>query len=261
MPKGSKLVNYFLAKGRYTFTFTEVKELIGGSADSVRAVLRRLKVKNELAMPTNGFYVILTPEYQHLGCLPPLHFISDLMQYWNKPYYIGLLSAAELHGVAHQRPQITQVITEKNHRAVKCGKVRINFIAKKNTASMPTVSQNTPRGSILVSSQEVTAYDLIGYARHCGGLSHVSDVLNELADLTDMNKLLEITHLYPVPWVQRLGYLLKFLNKNDLIMKLSDWVAKNSKEYTPLSLSNSEVTGMRDVEWRVIINEDVEVES
>ena len=37
MPKGSKLVNHFLAKGRYTFTFTEVKELIGGSADSVRA--------------------------------------------------------------------------------------------------------------------------------------------------------------------------------------------------------------------------------
>ena len=33
--------------------------------------------------------------------------IDHLMQVWGEPYYVCLLSAAERHGAAHQRPQAT----------------------------------------------------------------------------------------------------------------------------------------------------------
>jgi hypothetical protein len=37
-------------------------------------------------------------------------------------YYAGLLSAAQLHGAAHQRPQEFQVFLAKNRRPIRCGR-------------------------------------------------------------------------------------------------------------------------------------------
>ncbi|MBY0264345.1 MAG: type IV toxin-antitoxin system AbiEi family antitoxin [Holosporales bacterium] len=38
--------------------------------------------------------------------MPADHLISFLMVYWKKPYYVGLLSAASLHGASHQALQV-----------------------------------------------------------------------------------------------------------------------------------------------------------
>ena len=46
-------------------------------------------------------------------------------------YYAGLLSAAQFHGAAHQRPQEFQVFLAKNRRSIQCGTVRVAFLARK----------------------------------------------------------------------------------------------------------------------------------
>ena len=53
--------------------------------------------KREIAMPYQGFYVIVPPGYRSLGCRPAEQFIPDLMNYLGEYYYVGLLSAAEYH--------------------------------------------------------------------------------------------------------------------------------------------------------------------
>ena len=50
---------------------------------------------------------------------------------------------------------------------------------------MPVQSFNTPRGTILVSTAEATAVDLVGYQHHAGGLDQVATVLSELAEHID----------------------------------------------------------------------------
>src|SRR5204862_425249 len=81
---------------------------LGTSLAAVQAALRRLKRRGEIADPYRGFHVIVPPEYRRLGCLPAEQFVPQLMRVLGETYYVALLSAAELHGAAHQRPQAFQ---------------------------------------------------------------------------------------------------------------------------------------------------------
>ncbi|MGD0075507.1 MAG: type IV toxin-antitoxin system AbiEi family antitoxin [Candidatus Binataceae bacterium] len=70
----------------------------------------------------------------------------------NLSYYAGLLSAAQYHGAVHQRPQEFQVFVARNRRPIRCGAVRVAFIARKRLADVPVQSFNMPRGTALVST-------------------------------------------------------------------------------------------------------------
>ena len=90
-------------------------------------------------------------------------FIDGLMNYLKEPYYVGLLSAAEIHGAAHQRPQIFQVMAARRRRTIKCGEVRIEFCVRRNLDKIPCAKHKVTTGYLRVSSPEATAFDLIGY--------------------------------------------------------------------------------------------------
>ncbi len=156
------------------------------------------------------------------------------MKRLNLPYYAGLLSAAQYHGAAHQRPQEFQVFLAKNRRPIQCGTVRVAFIARKRIKDVPVQSFNTPRGTVLVSSPEATALDLVGYAGHAGGLGQVATVLSELAERIDPEKLAAVARTAPVPWAQRLGYLLEHLGFAAKITALKEYVREHAKQSTVL---------------------------
>lgn len=61
-------------------------------------------------------------------------------------YYAGLLSAAQYYGAAHQRSQEFQIFVQKNRRPIRCGKVRVKFIAGQNINDVPVRTFNTSRG-------------------------------------------------------------------------------------------------------------------
>jgi len=188
-----------------------MQSALGVSAAAAKLALSRLAKQKVIASPARGFYVILPPEYRSLGCLPADQFIPVLMKRLDLPYYAGLLSAAQFHGAAHQRPQEFQVFLGKNRRSIQCGAVRVAFLARKRLAEVPVQNFDTPRGTILVSTPEATALDLVGYAHRAGGLSQVATVLSELAERIDPEKLAAAARTAPVAWAQRLGYLLEHL--------------------------------------------------
>jgi len=214
-------INTFLtnliAKGYCSFTFTQAKKALGVSDIATRAALRRLKQKGELACPLSNFYVIVSPEYRILGCRPADHFIHELMKFIGAPYYVGLLSAAQYHGAAHHRPQQFQVITNQKRRLITCGRIKIVFITKKNIEQIPTQSFNTSQGTIVVSTSEATATDMVTYLNRCSGLDNVLTVLIDLIKKMDADKLRRLaSNTDEVTWVQRLGYLLDLIKANHL---------------------------------------------
>jgi predicted transcriptional regulator of viral defense system len=90
------------AQGRYIITLEELKNEFTLSYPALKQNLYRLKLKKEVAQVRQGFYVIIPPEYSKQGTLPPYLFVDDLMKSLEKPYDVGLLSAASLfrHGRA-----------------------------------------------------------------------------------------------------------------------------------------------------------------
>ena len=258
MASAREYITDLAAKGRHNFTSEEARAALGGSLVAVRAALRRSSQRKEIASPHRGFYVILSPEYRSLGCLPAEQFVPNLMQFLHEHYYVALLSAAELHGAAHHRPQRFQVMLSKNSRPIGCGKVRVQFVARHDLAKTPVVEMNTPRGRMRVSSREATVLEVVGYAGQCGGLDNVASVLSELVETVEPSKLLEVARLCPIAWSQRLGYLLEVTNHSELGEALVDHVREHAKTIAPLVRAKSLDGAPRAARWKLAINERVE---
>ena len=159
------------------FTPTEAQTALGDGGFA----LSRLARQGAITSPARGFYSIIPPEYRSLGSLPADQFIPALMNHLSLSYYAGLLTAAQYHGAAHQRPQEFQVFLERKRLPITCGKVRVVFMVRKHLKGVPVQNLNTPRGFLVVSTPEATAFDLIGYEHQAGGLNQVATVLAELA--------------------------------------------------------------------------------
>jgi predicted transcriptional regulator of viral defense system len=182
------------------------------------------------------------------------------MEHLGEPYYVGLLSAAELHGAAHHRPQVFQAVVAGNRPAITCGKVRIRFVARRNAAEIPTIPFKTPRGLVKISTPEATAFDLVGYPGHSAGLDNVATVLAELAEKINADKLIKMAELSPIAWAQRLGYLLDLVGANDLTDGLAEYVGRKRPVPTPLARSIPFKGARKDARWLVMVNTMVEVE-
>jgi len=248
------------AGGRHHFSSEEARTSLGVSPAAAKLALGRLAKQGLVASPARGFYVIIPPEYQRLHCLPADQFIPALMEHLGLRYYAALLSAAQSHGAAHHRPQEFQVALAKNRRPIVCGAVRVSFIARKRIADVPVQSFNTPRGTILVSTAEATAVDLVGYEHHAGGLDQVATLLSELVEQIDPQRLVAAAHTAPVPWAQRLGYLLELVGSAEKAALLKRYVKEKARDVTPLLPAVPHEHAKRSEEWKLYLNAEVEPE-
>jgi len=246
------------AKGRACFTTQEAADALGESMLAARAALRRLKARRRIADPYRGFHVIVPPEYRVLGCRPADQFVPDLMAHLGEPFYVALLSAAAYHGSAHQAPMTFQVMVPTARRAIVCGDVRVDFVARHDMSATPVVQRNTPMGVLRVASAEATALELVGYPERCGYLDNVATVLSELAERLDAGFLAQEARRAPVAWVQRLGYLLARVGADDLAVGLEPVLAERTMFLVALAPWKSMVGAPRDARWSLAVNVDVE---
>ncbi len=256
----AQFVSGLAASGRHHFTTDEAVRATGGSVAAVRASLRRLKAKGEIADPHRSFHAIVPPEYRRLGCLPADQFVPQLMAHLGETYYVALLSAAELYGAAHQRPQSFQVMVKRARRPLRCGEVRVQFLARKDLERTPVVEKNTPRGRLRVASPEATALELVGYADQCGGLDNVASVVAELVESLDGDKLAAAARACPIAWAQRLGYLLDLGGHREVAEPLVPLVEENARVVAPLVRARPRARAQRIDRWKLAVNASVEAD-
>jgi len=246
------------------FSLDQVKKDFQDISESALSLaLSRLSGKNRIISIYKGFYLIVPPEYSSRGLLPPVNFIHDLMQYIGKPYYVGLLSAAALHGAAHQQPQEFFVVTTSKQLTTLKKGLKINYITKKTIPVKLLDKRKTETGFIYISNPELTAADLVYYDNRIGGLNRVTTVLHELAEVMKPGQITEefINNL-SVPAIQRLGYLLdKVLKKSRLADRLFNESRKQNKVFyrQPLKSGAKKIGFHTDDKWKVIINIDIEI--
>ncbi len=248
--------------GRHCFTVDEVIQGLEKPRATVCAALRRLVNKGHLALPHKGFYLIVPPKYWSFGCLPAEQFVPDLMRHLNISYYVGLLSAAQYYGAAHQKPQQFQVVTKKYLPPISCGRIYVVFVMNQGIIQVPTQQLNTETGYLTLSTPEATAIDLVQYPRRSGGINNIMTVLMELAESMGAAKLEEGLSKMRVEIVtkQRLGYCLDFLEEEEL----SDVIFKHLSTITlrtrPLVAGISTKKAKHNKKWELFINYNVETD-
>ncbi|HMP74585.1 MAG TPA: type IV toxin-antitoxin system AbiEi family antitoxin [Kiritimatiellia bacterium] len=223
---------------------------------AVEKALVRLAAKGRVRRIRKDFYVIIPVEYSTTGMIPYDWFIDDLMQSLGQSYYVGLQSAAALHGAAHQQIQQVQIVTPKQERSIECKGLSIRFFTKAGFDGTPLVSRKGHSGTFPVSSPEATALDLVRYARRLGGLDTVTTILTELAEAMEPGKLSsavraeeELSH------AQRLGWLLDHL-KQDRLAEAVHQALSARKSIARIRLDSSGPWGGHtgNNRWRVVAN-------
>ncbi len=260
-PNIRNFVSGLAAGGHYFFASHEARSAIGVSPAAAKLALNRLARQGSIVSPTRGYYVILPPEYQSLGCLPADQFIPALMKNLGQAYYAGLLSAAQYHGAAHHRPQEFQVFLAKNRRPIQYGSVRVASMARKRIADVAVQAFNTPRGPILVSIPEATAIDLVGYQHRVGGLDQVATILSELVEKINPGMLAVAAATAPILWTQRLGYLLEQIGADQKASALGVYVQKHARLAAMLLPAMPRADSRRDDRWNLYLNAEVEMET
>lgn len=258
----AEFVDSYQSSGKYTFLREEAITTLGLSKEAMKKAVERLIAKQRLAVPRRGFYVIVPLEYRQAGAPPPLWFIDNLMKFHGCSYYVGLLSAAAIHGAAHQQPQEFQIVAPIQLRQLNVGRARIRFFTKQQMKYTPTQEAKTETGFMRVSTPEATALDLVRYMESAGHLNHVATVLSELVSRLDAGKLIEAAKQEPeLAHVQRLGYLLDQVGADSsLSTQLAEWVAMKKPGPTALRADRPATRQPTDRKWKVRVNEKIEVD-
>lgn len=256
------LADWLLARGKHWITTAEVANLINIPVNQVRMATARSVNKKQLFSPTRGAYVPIPPEFRSWGVVPASHFIDALMKHLNHDYYVGYLSAAEVHGSAHQRPQVFQVLTPARLKDRSFGRVRIEFTYSTNLSRRPFVIVNTPTGEMKVSSPEVTVFDLVADPQNGGGLSNIATVIAELLDdgRVSNTALAEIAVLYSVAVRQRVGWMIDTVIPRaapEFDLSALAHTVRARTEPTPLDVAGRRA-GRLDDRWNILVNTVVE---
>lgn len=247
-----------------TFSIEDVRETGMYSSEQIlQNELYRLCSNKTIASVYRGFYVIIPVQNVLRGSVPATYYIDQLMAYLSKPYYVCMLSAAELLGAAQQRPQQFSVMTTfPKRRVVSTRNVIIDWFYREGLPEDALITKNTETGTIRISNPLLTAADLVQYQQHVGGLSRVATVLEELSEQINIKSQFAslASFVKKVTW-QRLGYILEHVvEENELADELYEQIRNlpGSLMYMPLSTSAEDNTSERNSRWKININVQIE---
>ncbi len=260
MPTAGDLADWLLARGRSAVTTREAAEILGVPDEHVRVRLHAAVRGGRLFSPSRGLWVAIPTKYRTWGAPPAVEFLEPLMVHLRREYYVGWLSAAEIHGAAHQRPQATQVAVDKAVADRSFGRSHLRFTRQSRAGSLPRQRHTVESGHVWVSTPTLTAVDLVDRPDLGGGLSNVATVLFDLADATplDAHDLATLAASYSATTVRRLGYLLELVRASVDTTDLAQQVEAAPLPRAVVLDPRLPRKGVTDPRWGIVINSDVE---
>lgn len=210
----SRLLDEFQGRGRLVASQPELVALSGLTTLAVKRQLEHLADRVVRLPGRPSCYLVVPPEYRLRGAPPIAYWLADYCRLRQQPYYVGLLSAAALHGSAQQAVQVTQVMTTVPTRALDVGNLHIEFHVKQRLLDTPLSTIKGLAAPLAVSSPEATALDLLAFQHCVGGVARAADVIAGLLPVMTVEGWRRALPLAPVVVRQRMGYVLDTLSAN-----------------------------------------------
>ena len=259
-----------LRHGRAYCTRNDVAAALGLKPQALAAALTRAINKHRLANPRHGFYLILRPEDQIAGAPDPVKWIDPLMKHQGIDYRISLLRAAAFHGSSHQASMVFQVVVPRQLRDFDLGRHRLQFIYQMPKAfaqvNRPELvgPMKSDAGFAKVAGVELTLLDCVRYLHKAAGISGVAQIVKDIGAKANSRTLAKAAATYENSAVRRLGYLLDEAGHARQAHALQTFV-KEAKTAAPLDPAVKPIVAAlaqvqeRNVKWKLMINETVEV--
>ena len=254
------LLDDLIAQGRAAITTAEAADALDIPRDQVRMRMHRYVQQGRVIAPARGLWVPVPPQDRVYGSLPGLEMIDLLMGHLDRDYYVGWLSAAEVHGAARQAPQALQVAVSAPVQDRTLGRVRLQFATRARVVDVPREQRTAPTGRVWVATPATTALDLVDDPDRSGGLSNAATVIAELADdgkLTE-DGLADAAGHFAVTTVRRLGRLFDSLDLSALTGGLQRLASEHRRAPITALDRHSAPEGPVDHRWRVAVNTEID---
>ena len=252
-------------RGHVTFSVNELQETFAErSQKGLSTELRRLTMRGRIVSVFRGFYVIIPVQYRLKGVVPPSYYVDELMRFVGKPYYVCLLSAAAMHGAAHQRSMQYQIMTLVPRIKKNSSKnPLLNWCYRTDIPESLLVTKNAEMGVLRFSNPELTAVDLIQFANHIGGYQRAATVLAELVETIDIRKMEVVLPYAKIADMQRLGYIMEFvLEETEMADQLFELVKQHFPRRHTYCMSNAHAPSEQSQpnRWYINMNIDIEID-
>jgi predicted transcriptional regulator of viral defense system len=258
----SSYLSRLLAEGRVVFTRPQAQAELETSSGAFLDAAERQQKHGHLISPRRGFYVIVPPQFMSWGAPPPSGYIDALMRHEGRPYYVGLLKAAELHGATHQAVMEFQVVTDKRMPKIRAGRSSVVFYYRKDMDAVAAglEDRKTDTGRMRVSCLELTMLDLLRYPHAGAGFDNIATVIADLGGQVDPERLATLSGAFERSVRQRLGHMLDQLGHHERTGPLFEAVSQDTPlpwiELEPSQAADPDLaparTG-RDERWHVAI--------
>ncbi len=256
MPSLAELPDALVSEGRYWLTAVEAAELADVPLAHVYPGLARLRRRGALFSPARGFYVVVPPEYRSWGVLPGELFIDGMMHALGRGYYVSLLTAAAMHGAAHQAPQVFQVMVDRHLPSRDIKRVRLRFYVNERLGQMAVEERQVDTGRVRLATRETTLVDLIAHPDEAGGLDNLATVIVAIGDV-DVAELARLAMMRSRSVARRLGWLLDQF-RDDLDLQPLRKAALAPDTYPTRLVRALPARGPLDQSWNLQVNTSVE---
>jgi predicted transcriptional regulator of viral defense system len=250
-----KFVDECLASGRYGCSVDDAARATGLGERSAKDQLRRLGKRVTRVARWQSFFVIKGESDAAFGGPGYDRWLDDYFAWLGHAYYVGLHSAAAIHGSQPQALQTIQVVTDAPRRDVVLGRQRLRFFVKSRCRFAQVQDAPGAFAPMKVSTLETTLFDLVRYAPRIGGIARVAETIRPLLRLVksaSLKRVLETEN--EVATMQRLGFLFEKMECGNLAAvvakQLPDrlvWVSLGCGAKYGESAPRSE-------RWRVVVN-------
>jgi AbiEi antitoxin C-terminal domain len=211
------------AGGDLVVSVDEAAEQSALSRIAAQRQLERLAPRTIRLPGRPSAFLIVPPEHRLRGTPPVAAWLDEYLRAQGQRYYVGLLSAAALHGSSAQAVQVTQVLLRQPRRPFAVGRTHLNFYVKSKLETTPLAEIPGLPAPLAVSSPEATALDLIAFSHRIGGIERVLEVIHGLEGAMTGAGMRSAIHAgVPVTVLQRIGYVfekLKFGPLADIVQR------------------------------------------
>ena len=256
-------------RGRITFSIDEVeRQFVNMAKETIQSSIYRMASKGRVCSVWRNYYAVVPVEYALRGFVPPIEYIDNLMRHLGHRYYVGLLSAAALHGSSHQQPQSFMVVANSDNIKSKVSRnVDIRFFVKSHICDDFIQRKKASYAEVMVSDPVMTALDLILYENRIGGLERAAAIIGGLAeefDFTSVDPQLWVS--FPTPVVQRFGYIvemvLEYAELGDTVYQALRNIDGGFRKSFLDPRARLKETGeyQYNPRWKIIVNADMEID-
>ena len=251
--KESRLLSELARRNKPVFTAQDARAILN---ELPYSTIHNLKRKKWVLAIKGGLYAIVPLDIGVWGAESFIVHDFVIASYLTSPYYVGMWSALNYHGLSDQIPATVFVCTPKAKKPVRVLHAKFVFVQLTKTNFFGVEKAAIEGREVNISDKNKTLVDCLGHPEHAGGIDEIARAIYFNHEELDFAKIREYAIKNKnVAVFKRLGFILEAAG---LLDKYSAAIAgiRLTEGYSALDKMGPK-KGKYSGKWKLFVNVEI----